>query len=265
MAWLVLFGGSFTALLFVMAPGGEERADAQIDHAVAPVGRVDARPLPSTPTGLPAALPARWAPGEPGTEAAGRVLGVLSRIHANLRSTTYTHRTRVREARGEYHWDCSGMADWILRRAAPVSRRGLRRERPVAASFYHAIERAPTRAHRRGWQRLARLEDARPGDVFAWLRPPDWPPRNTGHVGFVLTRPRPVSGAPGAFELRIADATSVPHQDDTRTWPGDGGFGTGTIVFLTDDVGQGTHYAWHGARGIGYAVQTDVLIGRVHR
>jgi hypothetical protein len=216
------------------------------------------------PAALPeAAEPAPVEPGAPATRAAEKVLSVLDRVSERMRTTRYQHRTVVNESRGHYGWDCSGMAAWVLKRSSPRALRALHRERPVAATFFDEIERAPIGRARAGWERLAHIEDARPGDVFAWLRPPDWPRRNTGHVGFVLEQPRRVPGWSDGYTVRVADATSVPHQDDSRGWPGEGGFGTGTLLFMTDGQGNATAYGWFGtlSRGV---VPTRIVFGRLH-
>lgn len=155
------------------------------------------------------------------------------------------------------------MVDWVLQRA---NRRSVHHladvERPLASHFVRAIERASTTRLRRGWQRIDHIEQVRPGDVFAWRRPQGFPSRNTGHVGFVVGAPRPVPRIPGAYAIRVADSTGSRHQNDTRPERGDGGFGMGTLVFLTDGQGHGTHYGWFGTRSGGY-VRTPILFGRV--
>ncbi len=198
----------------------------------------------------------------PASRGARRVLRVLDGIRKRLKRTRYQHRTVVRHYRGVYLWDCSGMAEWVLRRVAPRTLRGIYRERPVARDFYRVISRAPTDRGRRGWRRIARLQDARPGDVFAWLRPPHWGKGVTGHVGFLVRSPRPLKGHPYVYTLRIADATSLPHQDDTREYGGAGGFGHGTIIFGTDGNGAPTHYGWHGTRA-GMTAETRIVLGRI--
>lgn len=203
-------------------------------------------------------------PPEAPTPGAEGVLRALAGVRESLRSTRYQHRTFVSERRGIYHWDCSGMAAWVLDRGAPRARSAVGGDRPVARTFARLIERSPTRGSRLAWQRVERIVDARPGDVFAWRRPRGFPSRNTGHVGFVLNRPRPVPGLPGGVAVRIADATSFGHQDDTRRDDSDGGYGEGTVVFLVDPAGRGTHYGWAGTLSGGY-VRTPILIGRVHR
>jgi hypothetical protein len=151
-----------------------------------------------------------------------------------LRESRYQHSTKVRADDGVYHWDCSGMTGWILRRAAPAAFRRLGRGRPVARDFVSVIERAPTDRARAGWQRIAHIADVMPGDVFAWRRPRGLPSKNTGHVGIVLDRPLPVPGLPGGWAVRIADSSSFTHQDDSRRDDPDGGFGIGSITFLVD-------------------------------
>ncbi len=203
-------------------------------------------------------------PRPPGTRAAGRVVEILDELAASIVSSKYQARTVVRVDAGTYDWDCSGMAAWILRRAAPAALRALASPRPVARDFAQAIERAPTTKARAGWQRIARLDDVLPGDVFAWRRPRGMPSKNTGHVGFVVERPLPVPGMPGAWAVRIADSTRGYHQDDARMTDADGGFGIGTLVFLTDATGRATSYGWSGTESEWYIV-TPVVFGRVHR
>ena len=64
--------------------------------------------------------------------------------------------------------------------------------------------------------------------------------------------------------MRVADATSLPHQDDTRHPDGEGGFGYGTLLLLTDGHGQVESYGWFGTNSLGVIV-TNVVFGRVSR
>lgn len=198
----------------------------------------------------------------PASRGARRVMRVLDDVSRRLTRTRYQHRTIVRRYRGVFLWDCSGMAEWVLGRVAPRTLSGIYRERPVARDFYRVISRASVTGARRGWRRIARLRDARPGDVFAWLRPPHWGKGITGHVGFIVQSPRPVPGRPFTFAVRIADATSLPHQDDTREYGGPGGFGLGTIILGTDDSGAPVRYGWHGTRS-GWTADTLITLGRI--
>lgn len=222
-------------------------------------------PIIEPPVALPIAPVRPAAPPPPAATPAGaRVLEVLDSVRAGLRQTRYQHATVIRERDGVFLWDCSGMAAWVLRRAAPRAMQQITRERPVARDFVSRIENAPTDRARAGWQRVDRIEQALPGDLFAWRRPRGFPSRNTGHVGFLVDRPHPVPGMPGAYAVRVADSTSWGHQDDTRHQDGIGGFGIGTLVFLTDGEGHGTHYGWYGTLSEGYVV-TPIFFGRVTR
>ncbi len=231
------------------------------------VGEYEGVPWPIVPppfTGFYPAAPQFGAPPAPPTRAGTRIVELVDHIRGTVRFSSYAHTTRVREREGRYDWDCSGMAAWILRQAAPLAMRRISRERPVARDFVQQIESAPTDRARAGWQRLGTIGEAMPGDLFAWRRPRGFPSHNTGHVGFVLDRPRPVEGIPGGWAVRVADSSSFVHQDDTREGDLDGGFGIGTIVFLADGAGHGTHYGWYGTVSEGYVV-TPIFFGRVSR
>jgi CHAP domain len=194
-----------------------------------------------------------------------RVLAELLRITRNLRTTSYDHSTHINERIGRYDWDCSAMAAFVLRRTAPRAMQTVSTGRAVASDFYRVIARSPVGRFREGWQRIARISDALPGDVLAWQRPRWFPSTNTGHVAFVV-------GVPSEHALgqlvRIVDSTRIAHQNDTReTQNGQSGFGQGTLLVTTDPVtGEGTGYGWIG--GItppDWVIPTPVVIGRVAR
>ena len=205
--------------------------------------------------------PPTFVEAPPATHAAGKVLETLASVRESLRTTRYEHTTHVRAADGLYLWDCSGMAAWVLHRAAPHALESVGGDRPVARDFYRAIARAPVTRARNGWQRVARLEDARPGDVLSWVKPRDFPSHNTGHVAFVLAPPVRVEGRDDAFAVRIADATSFGHQGDTRPEGSGGGYGEGTLLFLVDASGQGRAYGWFGTLSDAVIV-TPIVVGR---
>ena len=80
--------------------------------------------------------------------------------------------------------------------------------------------------------------------------------------------PRMVWGAPRLTArgvlLRIADATSVGHDDDGRDGATRTGFGYGTLMVGVDPrTGAGLSYGWVGARTPDdWMVETEVVIGR---
>ena len=216
---------------------------------------------------LPTAAWAQSGP-QPATEAAQKVLDVLAGVESGLRSTSYQHGTRVDERLGLYHWDCSGMADWVLRRSAPMARRVIPQQRPLARDFYTAIARSPVGTQRRGWQRLTSPAEIRPGDVYAWMKAPMFRHRrNTGHVGFVVGTPMPSPQFQGVWLMRVADATGIAHgADDTRPLGSGGGYGTATMGFLFDPAGEPIAYGWygHGQQPENF-IPTKIVFGRVWR
>jgi len=219
-------------------------------------------PVIRAPVDRAVALPEATEPTPPAPTRAGqKVVALLDEIRTTLRESSYQHTTTVRTREGIFHWDCSGMTAWILKRVAPITLRRLQ-GRPVARDFARVIARAPAARSRGGWRRIMRIDEVMPGDVFAWKRPRGLPSRNTGHVGFVVGRPVQVPGLPGGWAVRICDSSSFIHQNDTRRSDPDGGFGMGTMTFLVDADGRVTHYGWAGTRSALYVV-TEVLFGRV--
>lgn len=195
------------------------------------------------------------------------VAGAIQTIAHGLTSTKYQHRISVDARKGIYRWDCSIMAAWILDRTAPAARRAIGVDKPLARDFYRTIERAPTERPARGWQRLADVTALEPGDLFAWLKPEMFKERaNTGHVGFAVGKPWRHPRFADVWLVRIADATTELHGDDSRPRGGDGGFGTATIAFLVDAAGSPRAYGWYGeAQDPATYVPTAVVFGRVWR
>ena len=138
-------------------------------------------------------------------------------------------------------------------------------DHPLAKQFHGVIDASPADEPKKGWVRLGGPEAIRPGDVFAWLKPAFWKKRkNTGHVGFVVEKPRPHPTYAGVWLMRIADASRYTHEDDTRPDDGTGGYGTGTIAFLFDGSGQAVAYGWYGSfQEIETYVPTHIVFGRV--
>jgi hypothetical protein len=203
----------------------------------------------------------------PGPSRAAAIAAALSDIEHNLTATTYQHRIAVDTRKGIYRWDCSIMAAWILARTAPAARSALGVDKPLARDFYQTIERARTDRPERGWQRLTDVAALAPGDVFAWLKPEMFKQRaNTGHVGFAIGEPRRHPKYGGVWLVRIADATTELHGDDSRSPGGEGGFGTATIAFLVDANGAPRAYGWYGeAQDPATFVPTQIVLGRVFR
>ncbi len=245
-------------------PASSKRSGARARVPAAP--RVDdvprAAPMPIAPPPAEATLTADDAP----TRGGAAVIRTILAVRDTVVETRYQGRRLIEPDKGIYAWDCSGMAAWILRESTPRARRALRAGRPLAKRFFHTIERAPLAKPRRGWRRLAHVSDARPGDVFAWLRSPASRSHVTGHVGFFADTPTPLEDYPHIYVARIVDSTRLPHGDDTRSRDGVGGFGFGTMLFLTDDTGETVAYGWHGLRSLEWGfMPARVIYGRVER
>jgi len=201
------------------------------------------------------------------TDRSAAVVGAVQAIQQSLTSTKYQHRIAVDARKGIYRWDCSIMAAWILARTAPAARSAIGVDKPLARDFYRVIQRAPTERAARGWQRLTDVAALGPGDLFAWLKPEMFKERaNTGHVGFAVGKPWRHPRFAGVWLVRIADATTELHGDDSRPPGGEGGFGTATIAFLVDATGAPRAYGWYGeAQDPATFVPTEIVLGRVFR
>jgi hypothetical protein len=190
------------------------------------------------------------------------VMRRLGAITTSLEDSTYTYGFSVNEKKGLYHFDCSGMAQWVLRKAAPMAAftigQGLT-PRPLARDFQRRIARAPSDRERGGWRRIAKVGDLLPGDVVAWLRPVEVQSPNTGHVAFVVLPPVLAPGYDNAYLVRVADSTRLLHDADTRV--GRTGFGFGTILLVADPTtGAPTAFGWVGLRW--RAFETPISLGR---
>ena len=175
------------------------------------------------------------------------VASALAGIEHGLTSTKYQHRIAVDAAQG--HLPLGLLDHGGVDPGADGARRAARdRRRQAAGARLRSRDRA--RAHRPARPRLAaadRRRDAGARRVFAWLKPEMFKQRaNTGHVGFVVGKPWRHPRFDGVWLVRIADATTELHGDDSRPPGGEGGFGTATIAFLVDASGAPLAYGWYG-------------------
>ncbi len=232
-------------------------ADPTQQQRPAPSQRLTVQSKP--PPGHRAATPLRDADIDWTANPVMKVLGRIAQAGVDLK---YSATTRVDETRGRYHFDCSGMTQWVLRKAAPVAAQAAAWKlprRPLAADYARRIAKAPSNEPKHGWQRIESLEDARPGDVIAWVKPKIIQSRYTGHVAFIALPPVRVTGYSDAYLVRVIDSTSLLHHDDTRQ--DHSGFGLGTILLVVDtDTGAPRAYGWVGLQW--RAFETQIAIGR---
>ena len=197
------------------------------------------------------------------------VVTELRRIEGRLRSTRYSHVTRIDERVGRYEFDCSALASFVLAHAAPHAAAAVQRRngrgRPVARDFHDVIAAAPTDQARDGWMRITRVADLRPGDVIAWRTPPTMHSANTGHVAFVAEAPHRIDREGRRFRVRVTDATSIPHGTDTRPRQHVSGFGAGDLtLFVEGRTGDPTAFGWYGLDAR-IDFRTHIALGRPTR
>lgn len=194
-----------------------------------------------------AAQDAAHAEAVPQTSTSERLLREAERIVRGADQTSYSHTTRVDEAEGVYHLDCSGLLCYILKRVAPAHLKAIPVEkghaRALAVDFETAFAAAPSDPEQATcWLRIERLADARAGDCLAWKHESPQPGGSTGHV--VLLVATPVLEADGQFRVTLIDATQTNHAEDTRSAHGGGGVGRGSMWFVVDNEGRPTGYRW---------------------
>lgn len=169
------------------------------------------------------------------------------RILTSLQSTKYQHDTEIDEQKGVYLCDCSGFVGYVLNRTMAKDDPtkgpfGNGRKRPLAMDYEKGFAAAPAKADKPDksarWQQVARLTDARPGDVIAWRHEKPMP-GNTGHV--VIVDQKPVVEEGGLVRVVVIDSTTKPQVDDTRA-AGTSGVGRGTMWFNVDKDGHAISY-----------------------
>lgn len=188
---------------------------------------------------------------------------ILHRAQQILHDATdslYAHKTDVDESRGRYHFDCSGMAYYIIKQLSPAHARILAKglkKRPLARHFYQVFVDADVHPIPGRWQRIERLLDARPGDVLAWRRIKLKPHSSTGHVMIIASAPVPYDD--DTIGIDVIDSTGSGHGDDTRA-KGQSGIGRGTMWFDVDSAGRPIAYHWR--KPDGKATTAPIAIGR---
>jgi hypothetical protein len=179
----------------------------------------------------------------PANAATKSVHDEAERILGTIQLTAYKHDTDIDEKKGQFYCDCSGFVGYVLNRT--VSKDGKKgpfgngRRRPLAADYERGFEKAPQRPTSGArWQQIARVCDARPGDVIAWRH--EVPkPGNTGHV--VIVDKKPVVEKDGLVRMDIIDSTTLPSADITGD-KGKTGIGRRTMWFKVDSDGRAVAY-----------------------
>lgn len=122
-----------------------------------------------------------------------------------------------------------------------------------------------------GWQKIARIADAAPGDILAWKNPAhhEGDHANTGHVMIIDEVPVEEPALAGVardsnrlYRVAIIDSSESPHADDTRS-EGQTGVGRGTLWIVADGDGRPVGFHWKSAKGQGK--DWPIAIGRAVR
>jgi len=194
--------------------------------------------------------------------ASTRVLAQTGKVIANLKITRYSHRAEVNEKAGLYALDCSGLAFFLLQKAAPNALSSIPVEkghiRPRAVMFYSVFSTASEKGGDRGWQRIPRLLDALPGDFIAWRLPVIPEKGDTGHI--VILIEKPVKEKDGTVRVVVFDSSKSCHAKDSRP-EGTTGVGTGTMWFSADKIGAPVSFYWSSRKNKPTTV--PIAIGRV--
>jgi hypothetical protein len=211
---------------------------------------------------IPALLLA--APTPPSARAL-RLLQEGQREMGALRQGSYDHHGAVDEARGRFHFDCSGFLHYALGRVDPEAQQFLpitsrSKKRPLAQDF-HAFFKGLGGAGQGPWRRVRHARNLKPGDIVAWLKALASDSHNTGHVMLVREHAYVNPERRDEILVPVIDSTMSPHAQDSRP-KGTTGLGQGLIGILVDGDGRPLAYRWKGGESK-RAVETDIAFGRL--
>jgi hypothetical protein len=168
---------------------------------------------------------------------------LAERVITTLTSTAYVNGVQeMNVPPGTYRTDCSGWVSWLVRSTAPAAYDFVpieyQRPYPRAFMYWQMFNAIGNGASIPNWTAVRRLAEVAPGDIIAWTFEPE-SQGDSGHV--LLVAAPPVINSNGTVAITVFDASSVPHNDDTRRYP-PGGVGRGTILFQVDAQGAGTAF-----------------------
>ncbi len=194
--------------------------------------------------------------------ASQRVLDEASAIVSGAKQTTYSHTTYIDESTGTYDVDCSGFTNFVIQQASSGAYEtlvGATTPRPLARGYATFMAYLPPGGDG-AWHHVATAMDLVPGDVIAWIEPPQLQSVDTGHTMIVASPP--VMTGDGVV-VDILDSTDTGHgSTDPRTIAGTSGVGHGAIVLLVDSAGAPTGYRWSPDPGV-LSYTTTVGLGHL--
>jgi hypothetical protein len=171
--------------------------------------------------------------------------------------------------------DCSGFLNGLFEHVYGYHRSDLRRwlgadarkSGPTANRYYAAI------AEQRGFARIERIQDVRPGDILAILYPEDL--SNTGHSMIVADLPEKADAVSSGtdmmqqWKVTVIDSSASPHgRQDTRWRDGNKhrtGLGKGSVRLYVNAAGEVIGYSWSfGPKSKFYpAAERPIAVGRL--
>jgi len=179
---------------------------------------------------------------EPAVNPSARFAEIVEALLADMTATEYQHKTEIDEEAGVLKCDCSGLIGHVLRNHFPEAYLHVDgssrpdRVRPLAANFCETFIAANEKEGKGSpWKPITKIEDLRPGDIFAWKKRKIVKGESTGHVLMIAGLPKREEG--GLFRFRVIDSTRSPHANDTRT-PKSLGVGAGEMWLSADDDGR---------------------------
>ena len=145
---------------------------------------------------------------------------------------------------GVYIVDCSSFVDHVLQEVYPNAYSNLVNsagtESPASSHYYHFFHELPQNSDQY-WNKIADVEELRPGDILVFRYKNSRGIQTGGHVMVVMDKPVRVSDV---FFVRIADSASSGHSEDTRQ-PHTSGIGIGTLLLKANPkTGRPSAYAW---------------------
>jgi hypothetical protein len=120
-----------------------------------------------------------------------------------------------------------------------VDKTGIRRL--GTEDYYDIFKTIPYGQTAYGWKRIERVADLRPGDVVVWKKLDG--SSTFGHAFLIASVPARDSRWSGAYQVRITDATSTPHSNDSRG-SGGSGVGAGEMLLRAGSTGRLYKLAW---------------------
>ncbi len=180
-----------------------------------------------------------------------RINDEAERIINNVSVTSYQHTTEVDEDKGIYKVDCSGLADYVLKRVALENYQQIPHDgepRPYAEHFYQffkSLDYADS-APSGGWCQIRNLANAGPGDIIVYEYTEAYKKEKgtTGHV--MIIQSKPVQQSNGEYIVWVIDSANSGHGSDTRTGSG---VGKGKMWFGVDSNGCPVFYRWSRSDG----------------